>query len=73
MNGGMYKKDHSPQGLYVEKGKLKTEVDRQGNGYGNFYLQPNGIFYLTQDGQAHISPTHSSLYFTSMIRYLVPK
>lgn len=49
MNGGMYNKDLSPQGLYIEKGELITPFDTQQKGYGNFYMQPNGVFYLTAD------------------------
>ena len=48
MNGGMYTKDQSPQGLYIEKGKTLAPIDTVRKGYGNFYLQPNGIFYLTK-------------------------
>ena len=46
MNGGMYLKDQSPQGLYIEKGKKVKGANRVQKAYGNFYLQPNGVFYL---------------------------
>lgn len=46
MNSGMYKKDNSPQGLYVENGKILSPLDLL-KGDGNFYLMPNGVFYLT--------------------------
>ena len=49
MNGGMYKKDLSPQGLYIENGIIKSEMDSVHSGYGNFYMQPNEIFYITND------------------------
>ena len=45
MNGGMYQKDNSPQGLYIENGKAFVSLDTMG-GNGNFYLKPNGVFYL---------------------------
>ena len=45
-NGGMYKKDNSPQGLYIENKIEKVKIDTT-NGNGNFYLKPNGIFYIT--------------------------
>jgi len=57
MNGGMYKKDLSPQGLYIENGKQEQEIDKKIEGFGNFYLQPNGIFYLTNDNEPHIVMT----------------
>lgn len=57
MNGGMFKKDLSPLGLYIEKGKRLAPLDTIQKGYGNFYLQPNGIFYFTNENKAVICPT----------------
>lgn len=57
MNGGMFKKGLSPQGLYVENGKTLAPLDTVQKGYGNFYLQPNGVFYLTDDKQAVVVQT----------------
>jgi uncharacterized protein YigE (DUF2233 family) len=56
MNGGMYKPDHSPQGLYVEKGNTLAPIDTS-SGKGNFYLKPNGIFLIREDGSASVCPT----------------
>lgn len=50
MNGGMYLKDGTPQGLYIEKGKTITPLDTVQDAYGNFYLQPNGVFYIDENG-----------------------
>jgi len=55
MNGGMYLKDGSPQGLYIENGITKKQIDTTKEAYGNFYLQPNGIFYLTKDNKGVIT------------------
>ncbi|UII20321.1 phosphodiester glycosidase family protein [Fulvivirga ligni] len=64
MNGGMYLRDQSPQGLYIENGELKSEINLKNSTYGNFYMQPNGIFYLTENGDANVITTsefkHSS-------------
>jgi len=57
MNGGMYLKDGSPQGLYIENGITKTKIDTTKTAYGNFYLQPNGIFYLTKDNTGAVCKT----------------
>nr|WP_042270542.1 phosphodiester glycosidase family protein [Nonlabens ulvanivorans] len=57
MNAGMYLKDHSPQGLYIENGIIHKQIDTTTTGYGNFYLQPNGVFYLTKDGTAKVTST----------------
>lgn len=53
MNGGMYRPDGTPQGLYIENGQLLAPLDG-GSGPGNFYLQPNGVCYITNTGQAVI-------------------
>lgn len=55
-NGGMYKKDNSPQGLYIENKIKKNEIDTA-SGNGNFYLKPNGIFYITINKTPNISLT----------------
>ncbi|SEK71501.1 Uncharacterized protein YigE, DUF2233 family [Aquimarina amphilecti] len=57
MNGGMYNKDLSPQGLYIENGIIKSKIDTIKKGYGNFYLQPNGIFYITKNNKPIIQTT----------------
>ncbi len=46
MNGGMYGDDLKPLGYYVENGERLSEIDR-GDGEGNFYMQPNGVFFGT--------------------------
>ena len=56
MNGGMYKKDKSPQGLYIENKIRKSNIDTT-SGNGNFYLKPNGIFFSTTNNEAHICKT----------------
>jgi uncharacterized protein YigE (DUF2233 family) len=56
MNGGMYKADNSPQGLFVQDNTYLTPLDTL-SGAGNFYLKPNGVFYLTGDGKASICRT----------------
>ena len=48
MNGGMYKPDNSPQGLFIENRETASPLDTT-NGKGNFYLKPNGVFYITTD------------------------
>lgn len=68
MNGGMYLKDQSPQGLYIEKGILKKRVNRKKSTYGNFYMEPNGIFYLTIDNKATVVST-SQFKQNSNIKY----
>jgi uncharacterized protein YigE (DUF2233 family) len=56
MNGGMFNKDYSPQGLFIQNNKLLSPLDTA-NGYGNFYLKPNGVFYITADNIAFVCNT----------------
>lgn len=46
-----------PLGLHIEAGKELVPLNTQPKGYGNFYLQPNGVFWWTEDGEAQITPT----------------
>lgn len=57
MNAGMFKKDYSPLGLYIENGRTITKLNKVKKAYGNFYLQPNGVFYLTNDNESTICKT----------------
>jgi uncharacterized protein YigE (DUF2233 family) len=55
-NAGIYDKQLQPLGLYIEDGKQLRRLNTRQNAYGNFYLQPNGVFVLTGD-QAFIVET----------------
>lgn len=57
MNGGMYLSDGSPQGLFIENGITKAPLDTITKGYGNFYLQPNGVFYITNEKEGVVCQT----------------
>ena len=54
MNAGMYHKDRSPVGLYVEDGAEKKRLVTT-DGPGNFHLKPNGVFILSEQGAAVVS------------------
>lgn len=56
-NGGMYQQDKSPQGLYIENGKTIQKADTKKEGYGNFYMQPNGIFLINDKGEPYVIKT----------------
>lgn len=53
-NGGMYLKNQDPQGLYIENGKVLKELDTIKSAYGNFYMQPNGVFGFDDSNKALI-------------------
>ena len=56
MNGGMYEKGNIPKGLFIQNQQMLRELDTQ-DGDGNFYLRPNGVFYLTTDNTAVVAQT----------------
>jgi uncharacterized protein YigE (DUF2233 family) len=65
-NGGMYLDDQSPQGLYIENGRWLRPADTLKGGYGNFYMEPNGVFLITESMEAGLITTDS-------FRQLVPE
>jgi uncharacterized protein YigE (DUF2233 family) len=56
MNGGMYQQDQSPQGLYIEAGKTLNGLNKN-HGSGNFFLKPNGVFYITSNHEGTVCTT----------------
>ncbi|MBS1619646.1 MAG: phosphodiester glycosidase family protein [Bacteroidetes bacterium] len=56
MNGGMYMEDRTPVGLYIENKKTVHPLNT-GSGKGNFYIQPNGVFYIRSDRHAGVCST----------------
>ena len=55
-NAGMYHEDLSPVGLYAEEGRIIAPL-RTGAGEGNFFMQPNGVFGISQDGNVFVETT----------------
>lgn len=56
MNGGMYMEDQKPLGLYIENGKVITKLNTR-SASGNFYMKPNGVFYITDKNKAVVCKT----------------
>jgi uncharacterized protein YigE (DUF2233 family) len=62
-NAGIFYRSRQPAGLHVERGApplrpLNTSPDPPpGEGRGNFFAQPNGVFYIARSGTAHIVET----------------
>ena len=52
MNGGMYHRDRSPVGLYVEEGEQRMRLITS-DGPGNFGLLPNGVLCI-KDGRFRV-------------------
>lgn len=57
MNGGMFQKNLSPLGLFIEEGIIKHKINKVKDAEGNFYYQPNGIFILTENNKAVVCKT----------------
>ncbi len=55
-NAGMFTPEYRPAGLYVDNGAETQPLNTRAAGYGNFHLQPNGVFWIA-DGAAHVSTT----------------
>ena len=55
-NGGMFQENRTPLGLFIQDGKTIKPLNTS-SGYGNFYLKPNGVFYITKDRRAGICKT----------------
>lgn len=49
-NGGMYQQGNKPQGLFIGNGTQQYALDTATNKPGNFYLQPNGVFFINNTG-----------------------
>lgn len=55
MNGGMYLEDGSPQGLFIDNGNVLNRINSKKSSYGNFYLEPNGVFAISMNNVATVS------------------
>ena len=55
MNGGMYHPGFAPVGLLVTGGRQAGTLN-EGDAFGNFFLKPNGVFWIG-DGMAGVMET----------------
>ena len=67
-NGGIYTDQYTPEGLYIENYKVISELNLK-SGDGNFYLEPNGVFYI-EGGIAKIKSSKDFIY-NEKIEYAV--
>jgi uncharacterized protein YigE (DUF2233 family) len=52
-NAGMYHEDFTPVGLHVEDGREDAPLNLA-DAEGNFFLKPNGVFFVERDGKAGV-------------------
>lgn len=57
MNAGMYHPNYQPVGLYIEKLKPHTALNRD-QGAGNFFMQPNGVVAWNQQKAMIVQTQH---------------
>ncbi|MFL5537784.1 MAG: phosphodiester glycosidase family protein [Longimicrobiaceae bacterium] len=73
-NAGIFYRTREPAGLHVERGApplrpLNTSPDPPpGEGRGNFFAQPNGVFYISRSGTAHVVETSEAARLLPMMR-----
>ena len=49
MNAGMFHRDHTPVGLQIIDGVVHNPINNE-DGQGNFFLKPNGVFAMNEQG-----------------------
>ncbi|HRI70052.1 MAG TPA: phosphodiester glycosidase family protein [Polyangium sp.] len=54
-NAGIFNPAHRPVGLHIQHGQEFAPLSNA-DGEGNFYLKPNGVFWIDASG-AHVAPT----------------
>jgi len=65
-NAGIFYRTRMPAGLHVERGApplrpLNTSPEPPpGEGRGNFFARPNGVFYISRAGTAHVDETSAA-------------
>jgi uncharacterized protein YigE (DUF2233 family) len=56
MNAGMFQPDLSPVGLLVQNGQEVSPLNLS-DGAGNFFMKPNGIFFISESGPHIVEST----------------
>lgn len=56
MNAGMFDVAGAPIGLFVAKAQERHPINQQ-SGTGNFYMQPNGVFFVDGRNHSYLLPT----------------
>lgn len=56
-NAGMYTPANAPQGLFIQNSRVLAPIDRKKEEFGNFYMQPNGVFLIDTSGAPRIVTT----------------
>ncbi len=60
-NGGMFTPSYMPEGLYLDRFKNYYPIDTGSKENTNFYLKPNGVFFIDKKNEASIYTTEQYL------------
>jgi len=52
----MYMTDNAPLGLFIQEGKTIKPLNKR-SATGNFYLKPNGVFFIDEENKAAVCAT----------------
>ncbi len=64
-NAGMFTPSYSPEGLFIEDGNLLFPLDTGGSvSNANFYLKPNGVFFIDSTNRPEIVTTEEYILIT---------
>jgi uncharacterized protein YigE (DUF2233 family) len=55
-NSGIFAPGFTPLGIHIEQGKELVKLNRW-HGGGNFFLKPNGVFFVTASGKSGVLET----------------
>lgn len=58
MNAGIFQQGGKPEGLFTTNGKEQIKLNTK-KGEGNFFLNPNGVFFIDQTNNAFIYSTET--------------
>lgn len=67
-NAGMFTPEHKPEGLFIFKGKEVYPVDNGKQAYANFYMKPNGVFYMDGLGASVVTTKEFNLKYPKKIK-----
>jgi uncharacterized protein YigE (DUF2233 family) len=67
MNAGMFQENYSPLGLYIERGQLINKLNTRNSSTGNFYMKPNGVFYITKENKGAVVTTNQFQLIESIV------
>ena len=56
MNAGIFSTEYAPLGLHIENGHLLRPLNTA-KGWGNFFLKPNGVFFIANKKAAIVDTT----------------